>query len=132
MKKITLTQINRTYKNNGQHAEQVLRYTLTGEIMKADNREGADLWDIQIKSSRATVCKGTDFNGHIDNDTANRYAYVNADFSIAYIMDKNEYKNFVKLFATVTTESKKNGGQIKTRLKEENQKMREWLECATL
>jgi hypothetical protein len=132
MKKITLTQIERTYKNNGQHAEQVLRYTLTGEIMKADNREGCDLWDIQIKSSRATVCKGTDYNGHIDNDTAKQYAYVTADFTTAYLMNKNEYKKFVELFGTVTTESKKNGGATKTRLKEENQKMREWLECATL
>jgi hypothetical protein len=42
-------------------------------------------------------------------------------------MNKNEYKKFVELFATVTTESKKNGGATKTRLKEENQKMREWL-----
>ena len=128
MKKITLTQINRTYKNNGQHAEQVLRYTLTGELVKADNREGADLWDIQIKSSRATVCKGTDTDNYIDNDTANRYAYVTADFTTAYIMNKNEYKNFVKLFGTVTTESKKNGGATKTRLKEENSKMVAWLE----
>ena len=128
MKKITLEQIERTYKNNGQHAEQIFRYTLTHEIQKADNREGADLWDIQIKSSRATVCKGTDYNGHIDNDTANQYAYVTADFTTAYLMNKNEYKTFVKLFSTVTTESKKNGGATKTRLKEENQKMREWLE----
>ena len=128
MKKITLKQINRTYKNNGQHAEQVLRYTLTNEIQKADNREGCDLWDIQIKSSRATVCKGTDTDNYIDNDTANRYAYVTADFTTAYIMNKNDYKTFVKLFGTVTTESKKNGGAIKTRLKEENKKMVEWLE----
>ena len=128
MKKITLTQINRTYKNNGQHAEQVLRYTLTNTVCKADNREGTDLWDIQIKSSRATVCKGTDTDTYITNDIANRYAYVTADFTTAYLMDKNEYKKFVELFGTVTTESKKNGGATKTRLKEENSKMVAWLE----
>ena len=128
MKKITLEQIERTYKNNGQHAEQVVRYTLTHEIQKADNREGCDIYDIQIKSSRATVCKGTDTDNYIDNDNANYYYYVNKDFSLAYVMNKQEYKTFVKLFGTVTQDSKKNGGHIKTRLKEENSKMVEWLE----
>ena len=58
MEKITLKALERTYKNNGQHAEQVFRYTMCGKVCKADNREGADYQDIQIKSSRATVCKG--------------------------------------------------------------------------
>ena len=82
MKKITLEQIERTYKNNGQHAEQIVRYTLTHKIQKADNREGCDIYDIQIKSSRATVCKGTDTDNYIDNDNANYYYYVNKDFSL--------------------------------------------------
>lgn len=128
MKKITLKQIERTYNNNGQHAEQTFRYTLTNEICKADNREGADLGNIQIKSNRATVCKGTDTDTYIDNDVATVYAYVTKDFTTAYLMNKNEYKKFVKTFATVTTESAKNGGTVKTRLKHENATMIEWLE----
>jgi hypothetical protein len=127
MKTITLEQIARTYKNNGQHAEQVVRYTLTHEIQKADNREGCDIDNIQIKSSRATVCKGTNTNEFIDKDCATYYYYVNKDFTIAYVMNKEQYKQFVELFGTVTKDSKKNGGQIKTRLKEENSKMVEWL-----
>jgi hypothetical protein len=128
MTKITLKTIERTYKNNGQHAEQVFRYTMCGKICKADNREGTDYQDIQIKSSRATVCKGTDLAKHIDQDQAQRYAYVTSDFSNAYIMSKAEYLEFTSQFSTTTTESKKNGGAIKTRLKEENSKMIQYLE----
>ena len=128
MKKITLEQIERTYKNNGQHAEQIFRYTLTHTVCKADNREGADLGNIQIKSNRATVCKGTDTDTYITNDVATEYAYETADFTTAYIMNKEQYKKFVKTFATVTTESAKNGGATKTRLKHENATMVEWLE----
>ena len=128
MTKITLKAITRTYKNNGQHAEQVFRYTMCGKICKADNREGADFQDIQIKSSRATVCKGTDIAKHIAQDTAQRYAYITSDFSSAYIMSKAEYLEFTSQFSSTTTESKKNGGAIKTRLKEENKAMLNYLE----
>ena len=128
MEKITLKALARTYKNNGQHAEQVFRYTMCGKVCKADNREGADFQDIQIKSSRATVCKGTDIAKHIAQDIAKRYAYITSDFASAYIMSKAEYLEFTSQFSTTTTESKKNGGAIKTRLKEENSKMIQYLE----
>lgn len=120
----------RTYKNNGQHAEQVFIYTLTGQIVKASNlpaSAGGDFQDIQIKSQKATVCRGTDIIEHLKHDGAKRYAYVNKDFTIAYIMEKTEYIKFVENFAIVTRESDKNGGHTKLRLKAESEKMREWL-----
>lgn len=133
MKPIALLTIARTYKNNGQHAEQKARFTLTGKIEKADNKPftaGGDCGDIQIKSARATVCHGTDIKAHIAMDGASRYGYVNADFSVMYLMSPAEWLEFASLFGTVTRESKKNGGAVKIRLKTESKEMREWLERA--
>ena len=131
---MTILQLNNTlerfYTNNGQHAEQVARYTLTGEICKADNKPftvGADCLDIQIKSARATICKGLDLANHLRQDKAQRYGYVVKDFSVMYIMNKAEYLEFCNLFATVTRESTRNGGAIKLRLKDETKAMLEWL-----
>lgn len=132
MKKIYLKEIFRRYKNNGQHAEQTFRYTLTGEIVNADNKPftaGGDCGIYQVKSARATVCKGTDLNSHIAQDGAEMYAYVTADFSTAYIMNPDEYKAFVIEFGTVTRDSNKNGGAEKLRLGHETRAMREYLEA---
>lgn len=130
MEKITLnTNIERTYKNNGQHAEQVIRFTLTGEICKADNLRhdlGGDVLDIQVKSAKASVCKGYDLDAYLAVDGANRYAYVTKDFGTAYIMSRNEYKDFVNEFGTKTRESTKNGGGEKIRLLDESRRMLEW------
>lgn len=131
MNKITLNTIKRQYTNNGQHAEQVFRFTLTGEIRKADNlshTEGGDVLDIQIKSARATVCRGTDLKAYLDLDGANRYAYVTSDFENAYIMSREEYTEFVNEFGTVTRESQRNGGHAKIRLAHEGARMKAWLE----
>ena len=131
MKKIALNnKIERHYKNNGQHAEQVMRFTLTGEIVKADNKphtEGGDIFDIQIKSARATVCKGYDIDAYLALDGANRFAYVTKDFSTAYIMSRTEYKNFVNEFGSKTVDSQKNGGGKKIALLSESKRMLEWL-----
>ena len=130
MTTIQLKEITRQYKNNGQHAEQVARYTLTGEICKADNKPftaGGDCMDIQIKSARATVCKGTDIKAHIAMDGANRYGYVNASFNIMYLMNADEWLEFTSYFGTVTRESKANGGAINIRLQAEGRGMTEWL-----
>ena len=130
MKTITLKTVARIYSNNGQHAEQVARYTLTGEICKADNKPftaGADCLDIQIKSARATICRGLDIVSHLEQDKAQRYGYVVKDFSVMYIMDKAEYLEFCNLFATVTRESTRNGGAVKLRLKDESKAMLKWL-----
>lgn len=131
MTTITMATITREYKNNGQHAEQIARFTLTGEICKADNKPftmGGDCGDIQIKSARATICKGLDIAEHLEKDGANRYGYVTKDFSMMYLMSKVEYLEFCEMFATVTRESTRNGGAIKLRLKDESKAMTEWLQ----
>ena len=130
MDAIELKELPRQYKNNGQHAEQVARYTLTGKVCKADNKPftaGGDCSDIQIKSARATVCRGTDIKAHIAMDGANRYGYINASFTVMYLMSADEWLEFASLFGTVTRESQKNGGAVKIRLKAEGKEMTEWL-----
>lgn len=130
MTTMTLATIARTYTNNGQHAEQVVRFALTGKIEKADNKPATacgDCGDLQIKSARATICKGTDLDAHLATDAATHYAYVVKDFSIAYIMSKSEYREFASRFGTVTRESDKNGGAEKLRFGKESRAMREWL-----
>ena len=132
MTTITMRQINndKYNANHGQRAEYIFRYTWTGLLCKADNLPAslcADCDGIQIKSARATICKGTDIRAHVEADPAEWYAYVVNDFTIAYIMSKAEYIEFATRFATVTTESPDNGGAIKTRLKIEGRKMTAWL-----
>ena len=132
MTAITMATIKRVYKNNGQHAEQVFRYTMSGCICKADNTPATvsgDYEDIQIKSARATICKGKDIANHLTTDKAERYAYITADFKTAYIMSKIEYLTFATLFATLTKESLKNGGAEKLRFKSESKAMLEWLQA---
>lgn len=130
MKILSLKNLERTYKNNGQHAEQVLRFTLTGEIIKADNLPaelGADIFDIQVKSARATICKGDDLNKYLELDAAKQYAYVNASFEKAYLMNKQEWKQFCETFGALDRESNKNGGGVKIRLGKETKEMMAWL-----
>lgn len=127
---LQLDTLPRTYAIAGQHAEQVARYTLTGVVCKADNKPATlcgDCLDIQIKSARATVCKGLDIAAHIASDAAKRYGYVVADFSAMYIMSPAEWLEFATEFGTPTTESKKNGGGVKIRLKSEGKAMTAWL-----
>ena len=131
MKAIQLIDVaERMYTNNGQHLEQIFRYNMNKKICKADNRPGADYEDIQIKSARATICKGTDIESHIKNDVAKRYVYITKSL-VAYEMSKKEYLEFVIKFATLTRESTKNGGQEKMRLKTESKEMLEWLRVRT-
>ena len=130
MKTITLATLDRQYKNNGQEAERIFRYTLTGEIIKADNLAhnlGTDCLNYQVKSARATVCRGRDLLAYLAEDKATEFAYVSADFSKAYIMSRDEYVEFATKFGTLTRESAKNGGHEKIRLKTEGAEMRKWL-----
>ena len=132
MTTIQLTDIDRTYTNNGQHLEQVFRYNLTGKIEKADNLahdKGCDLLHYSIKSARATVCKGTDLTVYLATDCATEFVYITKTLT-AYIMNRTEYTAFVETFGTVTCESAKNGGQPKIRLGHETAKMLEWLATA--
>ena len=125
--------IERRYANNGQHAEQVARFTLTGEIVKADNKPftaGADILDIQVKSARATVCKGLDIRAHVAIDAAKCYGYVIADCSKMYIMTPDEWIEFVDRFATATVDSSKERNPI-LKLPHENKDIKRWLEKAS-
>ena len=130
MEKISLVKIDRQYKNNGQHCEQRFIYTLSGELRKADNKPyttGGDYGDIQIKSARATICKGTDLTKHLKEDGANRYAYVVDELDIAYLMNTAEYFDFCTNFGYITRESQKNGGAEKIVLKHESKALLRWL-----
>ena len=112
----------RQYKNNGQNAEQWVRFTLTGKTEKADNiahNLGTDCLNYQIKSARATVCKGTNLIAYINEEIATEFIYATQN-GIAYVMNKTEYLEFVTEFGTVTRESEKNGGTEKIRLKSES------------
>ena len=110
------------YTNHGQNAEQSIRKALTGKTKKADNiphDRGTDILHYQVKSARATVCKGTDIRAYLETDCATEYIYGTND-GIAYIMSKTEYIEFVEVFGTVTRESTRNGGAEKIRLKSES------------
>lgn len=124
------TNFERTYKNNGQHLEQVVRFTLTGEIVKADNKpaeECGDIWDIQVKSPKATVCKGDDVDAYLERDAANRYCFVLKSEPKAYIMSKAEWREFVSEFGCKSRASAKNGGYITIQLLDESKRMRAYL-----
>jgi hypothetical protein len=120
----------RQYANEGQHLQQLFDYAMTGKVAKADNLpywKGADVLHYQVKSARATICKGTDLESHLAQDKALEYVYVSKQ-EIAYIMSRQEYKEFVNLFATKDVESSKNGKSIKLRLGRETSKLMAWLE----
>lgn len=129
MRLFTFTYLN-NYKNHGQNAEQSIRYVLTGEIQKADNIRydlGSDCLNYQIKSARATICKGTDLKAYLELDSSSEYIYATKDGK-AYIMSKTEYIEFCSRYSTVTTESDRHGKGVKLRLKHESREMLSWLE----
>jgi hypothetical protein len=119
------------YANHGQNAEQSVRFTLTGEVVKADNLRydlGTDCLNYQIKSARATVCKGTDLKAYLDLDASSEYIYADND-GTAWIMNREEYESFCTEFGSVQADSRKNGGDLKIRLKSESKAMKEWLKA---
>ena len=128
MKKFFFEYLN-NYANHGQNAEQSVRKTLTGETVKADNLPhnlGADCLGYQIKSARATVCKGRDLVAYLAEDKATAYIYATAE-GIAYVMTRTEYIAFATEFGTLTRESSKNGGAEKIRLKAEGKALLAYL-----
>lgn len=120
MKKFYFQMLN-NYTNRGQNIEQSIRYALTTQIAKADNLphdKGADCLHYQIKSARATICKGTDIETYLATDAATAYIYGTQDDN-AYVMTKAEYIAFCKAFAQVDRDSHANGGHTKMRLPKE-------------
>ena len=129
MRTLQLNTMARTYRNEGQHAQQVFIYTLSGAVTKADNIPhdvGTDYLHYSIKSARATVCKGLDLLGYLATDKASEFVYITKTLT-AYIMSKSEYVEFCNEFAKPDRESTSNGGAVKLRLGKESQKMLEWL-----
>ena len=139
---ITIKEMNRNYKNNGQHAEQILAYTLTGNIRKHDNLpfdQGSDIpeFHMSVKSSGASLmgarlCTKDTKDGIIDEfvtrSASECFAYVVADFSVAYIMSRTEFKEFATEFGYLTKESTKNGGGSKVALLKQSKRMIQWFE----
>lgn len=137
MTTITLTPMEQTYRNNGQHCEQWLIYTLTGECRRADNHPfdtASDFGTMSIKSARATLVSGTALAAETyDGQIAEYFARVHStEFAFvsrsgkAYVMDKNEFHAFVLEFGKWTRDSQKCGGKYKIRFTDETRRMAEW------
>lgn len=145
MKRIACAHIERNYKNDGAHAEQMLTYTLTGEMRTHDSvpfDKGSDIpeFEMSVKSARATIVSGALMHSD-DKDTqmaeyfsrvaSKVFAYVSKT-EIAYLMDAVEFHAFLAKFVNMERESEKNGGKMKMRLRSESKAMIEWLnaKCA--
>jgi len=117
------------YKHNkGQHLEQLARYNLTGEICNADNVPfwaGADVMNIQLKSSKGQAAKGLNIDFYIESNAAEEYGWCLLDESGIIIMSPAEYKAFVARFAFESTDSK---GCPILRFKAESDEMRGWFD----
>ena len=117
------------YRNNGQEAERLFALTLTGENRKADNHKGgADVGIYQVKSFRATVCKGNNIEQILtEYAQAERFAFVDIEEAVWYDMSKAEFVRFANEFKEITKESTKNGGAEKIRLNRKMKEQRAWL-----
>ena len=129
--------------NRGERAENSVSLAFTGKEHKKDSvrfDKGSDIEELKmsVKSNHATlvsggILKATEkqamINEYLDRDASDKFAYV-CDDGMTYIMNKDEFEKFINEFVTLDRDSKKNGGQIKLRLKAESSKMRAWLESA--
>ena len=125
------TDNRRVYKNNGQEAERLFALTLTGENRKADNHKGgADVGIYQVKSFRATVCKGYDIEQiKVEYANAERFAFVDIEEEVWYDLSVEQFVEFAKQFKELTRESKSNGGKEKIRLNRRINEQRAWLKA---
>ena len=140
MTTITLLPIERMYKNNGHHAEQVLTFSLTGELRKAGNLpfdQGSDIpeFNLSVKSGGATLmngklCTRDTKEGIIDEfitrSASSNFAFVVKDFSVAYIMNAIEFRAFCDKFSNIGHDSKQNGGRVKVQIYKQSKKMINW------
>ena len=142
MTTLTVTDIARTYSNWGNHCEQALAFTLTGEIRKHDHVTfymDSDIpeYSMSVKSSGFTLASGkvnmgetfdeklADFFGRVHSD---KFAYVTVSM-VAYIMDRNEFEQFLRTFGYMDRDSQKNGGLLKVKCRKESKKMLNWFEA---
>ena len=139
MKVVKLLPIKRQYKNNGQHAEQLADYALTGQIRKADRvpfDKGSDIPELEasVKSARFTLAstlKGETFEEQLEDyfsRTASKVAvYVSLQLETAFVMDMEEFRAFIETFCKLQRSSSKNGGKQVIRMGTETKKVQEWL-----
>ena len=138
MKVINVAHIERTYSNWGQHCEQALAYTLTGEIKTADHLpfdKYSDIpeYEMSVKASHFTLAspkvnfgdtkeeKLADYKARVHSKW---FAYV-TDELVAYIMNIGEWMAFLERF---TVSDKASGSHaFKVRGKKENKEIRAWL-----
>ena len=132
MKTFHFSNLERVYKNNGQHLEYCLR-AMFGQPTKADNRKGGADLEIggvgyQVKGFRATLCHGETLS-NIETEYAEADGFIFGDLETetAYIMSKAEFIQFATSFAEVTRESAKNGGKAKIRLNRKVEEQRAYL-----
>ena len=143
MKMIKVVEIERKYKNFGQHAEQALAYTLTGQLRTHDHvsfMNGSDIpeYEMSVKSAKfslmnGNLCESQEFDGIVEEffaKTASKcFAYVTQQME-CYVMDANEFRQFINLFCGVARESTKNGGRRKVQMRSESKRVIEWLSMA--
>lgn len=135
----TCVQINRHYANFGAHAEQMLIFTLLGVVRKHDNVPfdiDSDIPEFQmsVKSSGATLASAsrmvaTTWEGQIDEYFqrvhSEQFAYVAQDGRY-FIMNADEFRQFLLLFSSFERDSLKNGGRYKVKFRKESKKMLNW------
>jgi hypothetical protein len=139
MKVVKLKSIKRQYKNNGQHAEQLADYALTGQIRKADRiafDKGSDIPELEasVKSARFTLAstlEGETFKEQLEDyftRTASKLAiYVSLELETAFLMNMEEFRTFIETFCKLQRSSSKNGGKPVIRMGTETKKVQEWL-----
>ena len=129
---LTLTETFRNYKNFGQHAEQVLAYTLTGEIRKADKVPfymGSDIpeYEMSVKSSKFSLMNGNACESQTFEGICEEF-FAKVVSMVVYIMNIEQFRQFVYLFCGLERESQKNGGRYKVKMRAESKKTLAWLE----
>lgn len=133
MKKRLIPTIPTPYdRNGGQRAEYLARLAYTGETCKPDNKRAEDAPDMeangiryQIKSARASIAYGEPAT-YIRETCADLFLYI-TKAGEAYEMTPAEWLEFVKQFATLTADSRKNGGREKWRLGHETRALLAYL-----
>lgn len=139
MKKIIIEQLNRVYKNNGQHFEQCATFTYTGEIRHHDNvpyDKGSDIpeYHISVKSSAFSLASAKLVKGetveeqlayYMEHTASEKILYVTENYD-GYEMNLTEFAEFILAFGYMTRESEKSGGGLKVRARKESKKMLQW------
>ena len=65
-------------------------------------------------------------NDYFSRVHSTEFDYVARDFTV-YIMNAEEFREFLMTFCYVARESYKNGGKLKVRARSESKRMVEWL-----